>query len=237
MSQPTNATSPADLSAVTTVLFDVNETLSDMAPIGDRFEELGLGRDLAPTWFAGVLRDGFALTVTGGNPSFVELAKGSLTVLLSPGRSEEEVTAGIEAVLGAFTGLDVHPDVVEGVRRLTESGHRLFTLSNGASSIAASLLERAGVAGEFADLLSVQDAPAWKPAAAAYEYAVSTVGVAKHEAVLVAVHPWDIDGAARAGLRTAWINRDGGLYPDYFRRADVEVPSLVGLAEALDARA
>ncbi len=35
------------------------------------------------------------------------------------------------------------------------------------------------------------------------------------DAMLVAVHPWDIDGAARAGLATAWINRNGGVYPDF----------------------
>ena len=31
--------------------------------------------------------------------------------------------------------------------------------------------------------------------------------------MLVAVHPWDIDGASRAGLVTAWLNRSGGPYP------------------------
>ena len=33
------------------------------------------------------------------------------------------------------------------------------------------------------------------------------------EMVLVAVHPWDVDGARRAGLQTAWVNRSGGAFP------------------------
>ncbi len=32
--------------------------------------------------------------------------------------------------------------------------------------------------------------------------------------LLVAVHPWDIDGAARAGMATAWIDRGDTPYPD-----------------------
>jgi 2-haloacid dehalogenase len=51
--------------------------------------------------------------------------------------------------------------------------------------------------------------------------------------MLVAVHPWDVDGAARAGLRTAWLNRKEAPYPAHFRRAEVEVTDLVGLARAI----
>ena len=51
--------------------------------------------------------------------------------------------------------------------------------------------------------------------------------------MLVAVHPWDIDGAHRAGLRTAWVNRGGGPYPAHFSPADLEVASMTELAERL----
>ena len=72
-------------SATTTVLerrprllvFDVNETLSDMTHLGDRFVEVGVPPYLAAQWFAGLLRDGFALTVTGHNPSFADVARSS----------------------------------------------------------------------------------------------------------------------------------------------------------------
>lgn len=51
--------------------------------------------------------------------------------------------------------------------------------------------------------------------------------------MLVAVHPWDIDGASRAGLATAWINRDQGRYPSYYAAPALEVRSLAELAEQL----
>jgi len=53
------------------------------------------------------------------------------------------------------------------------------------------------------------------------------------DAMLVAVHPWDIDGAARAGLATAWINRAGDPYPEYFRAPDLRPRSLAELADQL----
>ena len=81
-------------------------------------------------------------------------------------------------------------------------------------------------------MLSVEDAGVWKPAPGAYAYAADRCGVDVADLMLVAVHPWDVDGAARAGLRTAWVNRTGSAYPAHFRRPDVEVASLGQLAAA-----
>ena len=50
---------------------------------------------------------------------------------------------------------------------------------------------------------------------------------------MVAVHPWDLDGAAAAGMRTAWIDRDRLPWPDSFRAPDLRVQSFEELAEAL----
>jgi 2-haloacid dehalogenase len=46
------------------IVFDVNETLSDMAPLAGRFAEVGAPGLLARVWFAALLRDGFE-----GSPS------------------------------------------------------------------------------------------------------------------------------------------------------------------------
>lgn len=54
--------SPGGPRRPTLLVFDVNETLSDMSPMGQRFEDVGAPAHLAKTWFAVLLRDGFALT-------------------------------------------------------------------------------------------------------------------------------------------------------------------------------
>ena len=112
-------------------LFDVNETLSDMSPVAARFVAVGAPAPLASTWFAALLRDGFAR---------------------APG---------------------------------------------------------------------------------AYAYAAQQCGVEPIDMMLVAVHPWDIDGAHRAGLGTAWINRTGATDPDYLTPPTIEATSVLHLAQLL----
>ena len=216
------------------IVFDVNETLSDMSALGDRFGEAGLSPQLAATWFAGLLRDGFALTVTGENPDFAQMASDSLGGLLRA-RGVRDVDGGVERVMSAFMQLPLHPDVVDGIRALGDAGVRLVTLSNGSTAVAEGLFERNGILERFDRLLSVQDAAAWKPAAAAYRYALEECRADASESMLVAVHPWDIHGAHRAGLATGYINRTGALYPKFFARPDVEAPTLGELARALTA--
>ena len=215
------------------LIFDVNETLSDMSPMGQRFEDVGAPAHLAKTWFAGLLRDGFALTAVGVNESFATLAAEALPVALDGQPLDRSVEDAVQHIMDGFAGLPVHADVREGIGALRDLGIRLVTLSNGSASVAEALFDRAGIRSHFEALLSVEDAALWKPAAAAYAYALERCDVDPMDAMLVAVHPWDIDGAARAGLATAWINRTGGPYPGYFRAPDLQVRSLRELADEL----
>ncbi|KUN82454.1 hypothetical protein AQJ66_21760 [Streptomyces bungoensis] len=59
----------------------------------------------------------------------------------------------------------------------------------------------------FAALLDVTGPRRWKPHPHAYRYAAERAGVGPAEAMLVATHPWDVDGARRAGLGGAWPRR------------------------------
>ncbi len=217
----------------TLIVFDVNETLSDLSPLAGRFAEVGLPGHEAQTWFAGLLRDGFALTSVGVNPAFADLAAESLRLRLRGRTPEAGIDAAVDTVMGAFGALSLHPDVGAGVRALRGAGIRLVTLSNGSAAVAEGLLGRAGLLEEFEALLSVADGPAWKPAAGAYERALEACDVPAGEAMLVAVHPWDIDGAARAGLRTGWLRRGAAGYPAYFLRPEVEADDLEALAATL----
>jgi 2-haloacid dehalogenase len=129
--------------------------------------------------------------------------------------------------------LELHPDVADGLRRLHRSGVRLMTLTNGATRMSEGAFARAGVLDLLEDRLPVADAGAWKPAAAPYRYAVDRAGVAADRAALVAVHPWDVDGALRAGLRGAWLSREGGRWPAYLLEPTWTAPDLGSLADAM----
>ncbi|MET4589840.1 haloacid dehalogenase type II [Arthrobacter sp. 754] len=216
-------------------VFDVNETLSDMSPMGERFAEVGAPAQLAKLWFATLLRDGFALTAAGGNGAFAEIGAEALRGLLASSDLRLDLDQAVERVMAGMAGLGLHPDVPGGVRALRAAGYRLVTLTNGSAQVAEKLFAAAGIRDQFERLLSVEDAPAWKPAPAAYHYAARACGVEPGEMLLVAVHPWDIHGAAQAGLATAWINRTGSTYPAYFSAPDYTVASLEKLPEALGA--
>lgn len=191
--------------AISAIVFDVNETLSDMSPMGERFRDVGAMPDIAKLWFATLLlRDGFALAASGDNGSFVVIGAEVLRGLFSRVELDRPLDAAVEHVMGGMSGLEVHPDVPEGIRTLRAEGFRLVTLSNGSAQIAGELFSAAGIKDEFESLLSVEDAPAWKPALSSYEYAAAATGTDTGSMLLVAVHPWDIHGAARAGLHTAW---------------------------------
>jgi 2-haloacid dehalogenase len=227
-----------DVRRPSVLIYDVNETLSDLRPLAGAFEAVGLPPGDVQAWFASVLRDGFALTITGDSPRFADVAKDALRIRIERSLATDDVTGvtaerSVTAVMEAFASLPLHADVVEGVRAVHRLGIRQVTLSNGAVSVAEGLLDRAGLTPEFDQLLSVADAPAWKPHADAYRFALRACGVSASEAMLVAVHPWDLHGAASAGLRTAWVNRDGAGYPSSFAAPEVEVGGLDALAGLL----
>ena len=216
------------------VMFDVNETLSDTAALTARFEEVGAPGHLAATWFAQVLRDGFALTATGDNAPFATIADALLDDALSGVKLTRADEDARSYLLDSFAAIPLHPDVAPGLQALAAAGQRLVTLTNGAQTSSARLLAAAGVDGLVEHLLSVEDAPTWKPGPSSYRWAAEQCSVEPSKVMLVAVHPWDIHGAHHAGLRTGWVNRDSRPYPSHFAAPDLEVTSVVDLARHLD---
>lgn len=220
-----------------TIVFDVNETLSDMSPLSQRFTDIGLPEHLAALWFTTVLRDGFALTAAGDEASFPLVAAEAMRVLLTEHGGSDDVDNAVQRLMTAMAQLRLHPDVVEGVRALKAAGLRLVTLTNGGTDLAGRLFTEAGIREDFDALLSVDGASRWKPARGAYEYAAAACAASPEEMVLVAVHPWDIHGAAKAGMRTAWLNRADARYPAYFTSPDLTIQDLTALPAALTALA
>lgn len=221
------------------VLLDVNETLSDTSALGAVLAGLGAPEHLGPTWFASVLRDGFALTVAGAPAPFAAVAAAAARSLLAARLAPSALDEAVERLVGALGTLPLHPDVAPGLAALAGAGVRLVALTNGSADVASGLLEQGGVREHLEDVLSVQGFGdgAWKPAASTYTGACSVLGVDAGAAVLVAVHPWDVDGAARAGLRTAWVDRSSSAtWPAVFTPPGLTVGGIDGLADALAGR-
>jgi len=215
------------------LVLDVNETLSDLEPMRERFQEAGLPRHALDAWFAATLRDGFALTAAGSYPTFPDVASGALRALLASHGVDK--ADAVDQVLAGFAQLPAHPDVSSGLRRIHAAGIRLVTLTNGATAISDRMLDEAGVLPLLEHRLSVEVPRRWKPHADAYRYAAEVCGVQPAAMALVAVHPWDVDGAHRAGLTGIWVDRRNTPYPIAFLPPDLQVSDLEALADRLTA--
>lgn len=211
---------------LTTVVLDVNETLTDLSSLRQRFADVGAPEDLATTWFVTVLKDAFALTAAGGSAPFSVFARAALLTLSLDDQAADHVLEGLSQVA-------LHPDVPDGLHALHARGLTLVTLTNGAAAQTEALLQRNGLRDLVSHVLSVDDAGAWKPAPDAYRYAERVTGAAPDETVLAAVHPWDTHGAQQVGWQGAWVDRSAAPWPAPFDRPSHRVRDLVELADLL----
>ncbi|MGH9229923.1 MAG: HAD-IA family hydrolase, partial [Acidimicrobiales bacterium] len=178
--------------------------------------------------FTRLLRDGFALAASGAYRPFRDVADGALAALAPALAASQR-----EAVLAAFARLGAHPDARPALERLRRAGLAVAALTNGAAATTTALLDRAGLDGLVARVISIDEVQTWKPAPAPYRHAADVLGVQPGRLALVAVHGWDVHGARRAGLVTGWASRREGVFPATFDPPDVTGADLVEVAGRL----
>ncbi|WP_106535157.1 haloacid dehalogenase type II [Haloactinopolyspora alba] len=211
------------------IAFDVIETLFSLEPVRQRLIAAGQPGHVLDVWFPALLRDAFALTATGGYRPFADIAAGTLRSATGNALDGEAV----RTVLAGFGELDPHPDVEPAIRLAREAGTRVVTLTNGPALNTGTLLQRAGVADDVEQVLSVDDVQQWKPAPEIYRHAAYSADVPPERVALVAAHAWDTHGAGQAGLTTGWVTRQDGRFPEFFRSPDVVGSDLVGVVRGL----
>ncbi len=100
--------------------------------------------------------------------------------------------------------LEPWPDVRAGLEAL-RGQHVTAALSNGHVALLVDLARHGDL--RFDCLLSAEMAGAYKPAAEVYKTGARLLGLQPAQVMLVAAHPADLEGARRAGLRTAFLDR------------------------------
>ena len=104
----------------------------------------------------------------------------------------------------AWHRLDAWPDVGAALARLRQR-YRIAPCSNGNISLMADLARRNGW--HWDAILGAELARDYKPKLEVYRAACDAFDCAAHEVLMVAAHSSDLEAAARAGLRTAFIAR------------------------------
>ena len=187
------------------VLFDVNGTLLDPRALTASWEGApsGLGLSVLDQTVA----QGMVDTMTGEFRPFADYLRASLAhraQLL--GLGDEAVEQGMRAA----AALPPYPEAVDAVSRLVLAGHTPVAVTNSPADGARSALDAAGLAEHLHAVVSAEAVGAYKPDRRVYEHALEVLGLVAGETWFVAGHWWDVAGAKRAGLRTAWVGRDEG---------------------------
>ncbi|MBT3531871.1 MAG: haloacid dehalogenase type II [Gammaproteobacteria bacterium] len=104
----------------------------------------------------------------------------------------------------AWHRLSPWPDTVAGLNRL-KTKYVITTLSNGNVSLLTNMAKNAGMPWDA--ILSAELSGHYKPDPEAYLKAADLLSLAPEQVMMVAAHPGDLRGAARAGLRTAYVIR------------------------------
>ncbi|MGC0273689.1 haloacid dehalogenase type II [Pseudactinotalea sp. Z1739] len=122
------------------------------------------------------------------------------------------------------------PDTVAGLARLAVQ-RPLIGLSNASRSALLGLNFHAGL--RWHQALSAEDARTYKPDPSVYELAVAAAGAEPQRLLMVAAHAWDLRGAQKLGMRTAYVARPVGDPPASTDRFDFHAENLADLADQL----
>jgi 2-haloacid dehalogenase len=225
---------------VRALTFDVFGTLVDWRPAITRaFRESGLAGDpeeLADDWRVRALAATQQVNQKG-RPwgTFDELHRVTLGELLAE-RGLHSSDDGRAMLVEAWHRLDPWPDVRAGLQALRRA-RVVAALSNGNVALLIDLARHADL--HFDCLLSAELAGVYKPEAEVYVTGARLLGLEPGEVMMVAAHPFDLQGARAAGLRTAFVDRPveygAGSPARKDPEADISATGLHELAARLEA--
>ena len=215
------------------VAFDAIGTMFPLEPLRPALMGLGLPRAALETWYATAVRDAVALTAAGDFKPFTAVLAGALDQVLGE-QNLAPPSAARDALLAQFAHLPARADAADALRAVAGARMRPILLTNGSEKATGSLLRQSGLERLVERVVSVEDLKIFKPRPQVYAHAARRCRVRLNRLALVAVHPWDINGAQAAGCLGAYVTTDRP-YPGTMRTPDLQAPSLLAAAEALAA--
>jgi len=191
------------------ILFDVNETLLDMAAVRESVgKALGGRPELAPHWFTTMLHHAAVTTLADRYSNFGDIGAACLRMVAKNHGVELDEEAAKRAV-SPMLSLRPHADVVPAFERLRDAGWRMAALSNSSTAALAEQMKNSGLDAFFEKQLSVEEIGLFKPHAHLYRWAARRLGADASECLMVAAHGWDVAGAKWAGMQGAFLARPG----------------------------
>jgi 2-haloacid dehalogenase len=215
--------------------FDMYGTLVDPADISRRLEQYlpEQGHRLAEVWRRKQLEYTFRLAAMERYQDFEQVTRKALDYTLATvGR--ELAPEQKDDLIERYNDLERFSDVEPGLERLKEAGHAMIFFSNGAPHMLEALMDSAELRPYFQGFVSVDEVKTYKPSPKTYRHAARRLGRPIGEVRLVSSNPFDDIGAQAAGMKSAWVDRSGGLFDTLGPTPEIVVGTLTELADAME---
>ena len=201
-------------------VFDVNETLLDLAALDLHFEHLFGDASFRKSWFTQMLQSALVATVTDKYSDFGTLGIAALEMVAE--RQHVRLTeADRHELRDGMQHLPPHPEVRESLTRLKSAGLHLTALTNSTLKVAQAQLSNAGLTDLFEHIFSADEVKRLKPAPEPYRMVAQRMDVNIGDIRLIAAHSWDVAGALRAGCAAAFVARPGMVLEPLVEKPDV----------------
>jgi 2-haloacid dehalogenase len=217
---------------MTTLVFDVNETLLDISHMDPIFEDIFGSGDVRKEWFSQVIQDALVASLIDRYFDFGKIGVSAFE-LIAARRSVSVGEDDFSRIVEAMRSLPAHPEVPAQLQRLRDRGFTLVTLTNSPPALVAAQLENAGISTFFEKQLSVDSVRAFKPSQKVYEFAAQELSETAGDLWLIAAHNWDTSGALASGWNAAFISRPSMQLSRLDQQPQVVGPSLVEVADQL----
>ncbi|KGK42423.1 HAD family hydrolase [Nitrincola sp. A-D6] len=222
----------SNLNHITTLFFDVNETLLDIQPLKAVISKtLDNRQELADLWFISLLHHSLVDTASGGWHTFAEIGNAVLNMLAA--QHNIQMSDDAPSIAEALSQLPPHADVIPALSALQQQGFKLVALTNSSRALADKQLNHAGIMHFFDAVLSVESIKTYKPDLKVYCWATEQMDVPRENTLMIAAHSWDVGGAKRAGMHTAFIARKGQTLSPLLPEPDLVCSDLNDLAASL----
>src|SRR6185437_11716908 len=196
------------MTALPLIVFDVNETLLDLATMEPTFQRIFGDTSAMRLWFANLIMYSAALTVAGCYVPFTDIG-GAVMKMMADVSGIKITDADKKELTDRFSTMPPHREVPAALRKLRSAGFRLFTLTDNLLEVQTRQLEHGGIVALFERRFSADGVKHHKPSRQAYAYVEKELGVGPSQLCLIACHAWDTLGAVAAGWDAALIKRVG----------------------------
>jgi 2-haloacid dehalogenase len=223
------------VAALPLIVFDINETVLDLATMEPTFERIFGEKGAMRLWFANLILYSAALTVAGRYVPFTDIAAAVMKMMADTrdikidDRDKKELTE-------KFSTMPPHPEVPAALRKLRDAGFRLFTLTDNLLEVQTRQLQHAGIVDLFERRFSADGVKHHKPSREAYAYVERELAVEPSRFCLIACHTWDTLGAVAAGWEAALIRRVGNDVLEVGPQPQIVGDDLNDVADQLIAR-